>query len=380
MPSFNLSSNMSLTIPIVGDTAGPEYATDINNCLTLVDQHDHSPGYGVQITPSGLNINSDLEFNDNDATELRSARFQSQASPLAGTLDLDCLYASGVDLYYNDGDGNQIQITQNGGIAGSPGSISNLTSPASASYVSGSTKFVWQSDINTAADMDCGSLLLRNLTASSNALTLSPPGSLASNYTITLPTLPASEQIVTLDNSGNMSNWDIDSNTLNVTASTLGVKDDGIGYAQLAPGTIINRAYAELLTAPTFSTTIPDDDTIPQNTEGTQVMTCSITPKLSTSKLRVQVSIQYSCSDTGATQVVAMFRDSTANAICGRTLVNAIGLATMLIEVNSSSTSATTFAVRLGTNSGTLTINGTGGTRRLGGVARATMVIEEIKV
>ena len=39
------------------------------------------------------------------------------------------------------------------------------------------------------------------------------------------------------------------------------------------------RSYAELLTAASLSTTIPYDDTIPQITEGTEILTATITPK-----------------------------------------------------------------------------------------------------
>jgi len=46
--------NMNLTIPTVGVTTGPTYATDINNALTTIDSHDHSPGNGVAISNAGI--------------------------------------------------------------------------------------------------------------------------------------------------------------------------------------------------------------------------------------------------------------------------------------------------------------------------------------
>lgn len=201
--SLTLSSaNMLLPIPVVGQEPGPAWATDLNNCLTIIDQHDHSAGQGVPISPTGMNINADLAFGGNNITLAKSVRFSPQNSPLSSPSDVGCLYESGVDLYYNDANGNQIRITQSGGISGTPGSISGLTTPASASYVSGSSTFVFQSAVSTPANIDGASFILRNLSASSKGLTLAPPAAMGADYTITLPPLPGSSSIVTMDTSG----------------------------------------------------------------------------------------------------------------------------------------------------------------------------------
>lgn len=199
-----VTPNMGLTLPTISQTVGPTYAVEINNDLSTLDGHNHTPGSGSQIPTSGLNINSDLSFNGVNATTLRSTRFSSQSSVLSLGTDLRCLYSVSADLYYNDGSGNNIRLTQSGGVAGSPGSISGLASPASATYSSGISTFIWQSNVNTPANLDAGSIILRNNTAGSNGLTLSPP-SLGTNYTLTLPALPAGLSIMTLDNLGNIS-------------------------------------------------------------------------------------------------------------------------------------------------------------------------------
>lgn len=193
---------MNLPIPVVGVDLGPDWALNINACFTILDSHDHTSGNGVQITPNGLNINSALTFNSNDAIDFRSVRFTPTA--VAGVTDIGCLYVDGVDLYYNDENGNIIRITQSGGVAGSPGSISNLVAPASASYVAGNSTFVWQSAVNTPANMDMASITLRNLTINSKGLTLSPPNAMGSDYSILLPQLPVSQSILTIDNAGNI--------------------------------------------------------------------------------------------------------------------------------------------------------------------------------
>lgn len=204
MPS-TISPNMGLILPSIGIQPGPTYGQDQNNSMTIIDAHDHTPGNGVQLTPASLNINADVNFMGNNAVELRSARFDPQPGPLSDPTDLGCLYENGVDLYYNDGNGNQIRLTQSGSIAGTSGSITGLVSPASASYVSGSKTFVFQQDVNKAANMDIASLIIRKTTTSSPGITISAPSSLSSNYTLTLPpSPPLSIQVLVMDTSGNI--------------------------------------------------------------------------------------------------------------------------------------------------------------------------------
>lgn len=240
MANITISPNMSLPIPIPGVDPGPDYAQNLNASLTILDSHNHAAGSGVQITPAGLNINSDLPLNQNNLTLARSLRLFPNTSPLALGTDLDCLYTSGVDLYYNDGSGNQVRITQSGGVAGSPGSIANLTSPASATYVAANQTFVWQSAASTPANLDAASVVFRNLTASSQGITVSPPNALGSSYALVLPPLPVSQKFMTLDASGNISApWAVDGSTVEIaSSSTLQVKASGITTTQLANGSV----------------------------------------------------------------------------------------------------------------------------------------------
>lgn len=234
MPNTTTSPNMMLPIPVVGVDAGPDYASNINLCLTTIDGHDHASGSGVQITPAGLSISSDLSFIVNNAINLRSARFTSQSSTLALASDIECIYVAGVDLYYNDGSGNTIRLTQSGSVAGASGSITGLASPASATYVSASSTFIWQSGVNIAANLDARNVILRNSTASSKGLTLSPPSSMAADYTVTLPAVPGSQSFVTIDASGAFAAPITYS--LGITAAN--IANGTITYAKFAPGAI----------------------------------------------------------------------------------------------------------------------------------------------
>lgn len=190
MSGETITPNMSLPVPAVGVTSGPQYATDVNNSFSIIDGHNHTSGSGVKITPSAMNINAALTFNSNPLTNLSTLGFVSQ---LVTPTNLGTLYESGVDLYYLDGNGNNIRITASGTVTGSAGTITGLPSgTASAAYLAG--VFTFQALTNTAATIDAGSYILRNLTAGSYGLTLSPPNAMGADYTLTLPPLPTSTQ------------------------------------------------------------------------------------------------------------------------------------------------------------------------------------------
>jgi hypothetical protein len=209
--------------------------------LALLDQHDHSAGFGVPITPNGMNISSDLSFRSNNLTTARSIRF-TPSTISAVTPDLGCIYVNGVDLYYNDLSGNQIPLTTSGHIAGSVGSISGLTSPATASY-SAST-FIFRSAANTAAYLDSSSITIRNLTAGSNGITIAAPNALASNFTINLPSaLPSTQSVATIDSSGNIA-----------TPVAFPIPTAGIATGAVAQANLAARATGSTVGAGGFGT------------------------------------------------------------------------------------------------------------------------------
>src|ERR1017187_1394661 len=93
------SPNMNLPIPTVSADPGPDWALNLNACLSAIDGHNHTSGQGVAIPPSGLNINTSLPMNNNSLTTVQSVVFTPQVS----LATLDAVYVSGLDLFYNDG-------------------------------------------------------------------------------------------------------------------------------------------------------------------------------------------------------------------------------------------------------------------------------------
>ena len=169
------------------------------------------------------------------------------------------------------------------------------------------------------------------------------------------------------------------------TANQL-MKTDGSGQLGWATdsGKVLQMVYVYTGAYATGSTTMPFDDTIPQNTEGNEVMTLAITPTSASSKLLINVDVCGS-SDVQGNWTAALFRDSTANALTA-TQVKASNVTAdqndhchLSWVADSNSTSATTFKVRCGQhNAGAWYFNGENGSRLFGGVANSGITIMEI--
>lgn len=125
---------MGLQKPEPGVTQTPDWAPQLNTLIDLIDGHDHSSGKGARVTPSGMNINADLEFNGNDATELRSVRLQDNGGALGASDDLGCVYRNGNDLYYRDAAGVVVRITSGGAVVSSISGAFSALAPSSYPY------------------------------------------------------------------------------------------------------------------------------------------------------------------------------------------------------------------------------------------------------
>lgn len=250
---------MGLILPVVGVTAGPEWANEQNTAYNSIDSHNHTPGQGVPIPSAGLSINADVPFNTNNATLLRSTRYINGAV-LSGVADLTCVYASGGNLYYNNAIGQQVQITAGAGLnAASIGAIGGDygTSTASVFYTSATSTFTFWQNTNIPAIMDMGDIVLHPTASNTFGTTIQANPTLATNYGLVLPgTLPASSKFVTVDASGNMAfTYDVDNATLEVAANVLQVKDAGITRPKIAP---LGQQIADLSGNFNFSASLTD--------------------------------------------------------------------------------------------------------------------------
>lgn len=132
----------------------------------------------------------------------------------------------------------------------------------------------------------------------------------------------------------------------------------------------------------TGTTTVPDDDTIPQNTEGNQFMTQSVVFTSATNLYEVSAEGHFASSGAGSL-AMSLFQDSNTDALVSTRF--AYAATDQLDPVNlyrralCATTSSTTFNIRAGANTpGTTTFNGVSGARKLGGVLGSYIKITEI--
>lgn len=160
----------------------------------------------------------------------------------------------------------------------------------------------------------------------------------------------------------------------------------GVTAAAPALGTVVNTAYAELATYTSTTTQMAGAiTTAPQQTDGAQLLTVTITPKSTTDKLRVHFSAVVSVGTGSAFAWFALFQDTTAGAITATSIQSAnVGypvVAMLDIDMVAGTTSPTTLKIRYGNNAGSgavIAINGSGGAQQLGNTQRAVLQIWEI--
>jgi microcystin-dependent protein len=217
MPNTIITPNMGLTLPIPGAETGPQYASDNNGSFTTVDGHNHTPGNGVQIPTAGISINADFPLNGFNLVSANSTEFVNLGSPLAGSSPfLNTIYVSGGNLYFNDSAGNQVKITASGAVNATSSGISSGT--ATASFSGG--VLVVNSNVNTPANIQAGSILIGNNVANSKYVTLQAPSSLGANYSLTLPpSNGGGTAFLTIDSSNNMNEGPLVAN--GITASNI---------------------------------------------------------------------------------------------------------------------------------------------------------------
>jgi hypothetical protein len=126
---------------------------------------------------------------------------------------------------------------------------------------------------------------------------------------------------------------------------------------------------------------IPADNTVPQNTEGKEVMFFAITPKSGASAIEVEVLGNFS-PPNGSYCGLALFQDSNVNAIAAAPFSgNALDGIQVPLRFRVPSPGAgvtTTFHVRVGSSSGvTVYMNGLGNAAGFGGVITSSIKLTE---
>ena len=132
----------------------------------------------------------------------------------------------------------------------------------------------------------------------------------------------------------------------------------------------------------TGATTIPgDDDTIPQITEGIEVLTPIVfTPVCSTDVIKIEAQMSLSSSNAHF-QTIALFRNSEANALASSLSyipTNDFVIRQSLVHyMRAGEVNPITFHLRTGNNAGSTTVNGQSGSRKQGGACKSAITITE---
>lgn len=146
----------------------------------------------------------------------------------------------------------------------------------------------------------------------------------------------------------------------------------------------VMRQFVGSLSALSGTTTIPNDNTIPLITEGTQVWAQSITPSSASNTIRIHLCTQVSTQANNGTVILALFRGSTCletkiQQLEGSGLASAFGSTAISFNVVDApaTTSSVTYSLRVGIDTGTWYFGRTFEATH-GGTSTGKYIVEEV--
>lgn len=185
--------NMNLTLPVVSQTPGPTWASEINDDLTIIDGHNHA-GVGALVPVAGLDINADLSLATHALTDVTKVALLNQGS----NSTVNSVYAVSGNLWWKNGSGTAVQITSGSSVnVGGAGSIGGITGSAAVNYVSPTLSFDFDDENGNAASIVGASFKFNSVTVSQS------PGS--ATYSLRLPiSTPSATSFVTATVAGSV--------------------------------------------------------------------------------------------------------------------------------------------------------------------------------
>lgn len=150
------------------------------------------------------------------------------------------------------------------------------------------------------------------------------------------------------------------------------------------PGDVVQTIRQTVALVATGTGVIPDDDSVPQISEGSQFMSQAITPTTAVNILSVEAQGAFANSGANVPVAMALFQDAAVNALAvsrGNFPSGAGVITSNYLEwsVLAGSAVATTFTIRAGGSSAsTTTFNGTAGAQRYNGTMNSFIKIREI--
>lgn len=149
-------------------------------------------------------------------------------------------------------------------------------------------------------------------------------------------------------------------------------------------GAAVGFSYTETASAFTCATIIPSDDTEPLITEGNQVLVLAHTAKKATNRLLIHFHAIVSTSTGDRRVAAALFRSDATGSTIGVTSNTEFENQKMIpldlpISITPGTINAVTYSVRVGPDSGVVTLNGENTARQYGGGLRCTLSITEFE-
>lgn len=132
-----------------------------------------------------------------------------------------------------------------------------------------------------------------------------------------------------------------------------------------------------------LTTTIPADDTIPQSSEGSNILSITYVPKSASSTIYLSWNIFGAASTATVTVAAPLFKDAGVNAVattCAGSFSTSLPLNfSGNYSESSASTASRTYKINVGASSGSFFTNGNASTNRLyGGTALCTLILFEV--
>lgn len=376
--SLDMNSNRVINLPSPVGATEPVRLTDLDTLTTVGGTFTPLPAGGTtnQVLKKNSATNYDVGWgNGVGVTSVAlsmPADFTVTGSPITTTGTLGVTLANAAT-----GTGGFVRATSPALVTpalGTPSAavLTNATGlPLSGLTNQGAFTFVGNNTSGSAAPtaVDIAALTTKGTPAGTDYVMLSDQAASGAWKKATVSSVAASTGVASI--AGNTGVFTLGAGLTNV-----------VNDIQPASGSIIGSAFGSYAAATVLTVAIPADDTIPQNTEGTQIISVSYTPRLSTSTL--YCIFRGNIAPASLENIIAaIFQGGSANAISSGMVTAAAANNRTHISVEGfyapGSTSAQTITVRVGAGSGNCTVNGTGGTRILGGSSLATLHVYEIK-
>jgi hypothetical protein len=369
-----------------GGGGAPETATYLTLTTngTLTNERVATAGTGISITDGGAGNPATFALADlgvtTDKIAANAVTFAKMQSISTARFVGRTTAGTGVPEELTGAQATALLSDMGGASGGSPGTKGLVPQPGAGQQNSVLTGGgTWVAQVSTAAPVILQSA--NSSLPSGRVLTGSSTVSLTDAGAGSTMTLAVPDGSITLAKMANVAT----ARFLGRTSSGTGVPEAmtvaeaqallGIGSS----GLVVNREALDYTSNTDLTTVIPLDDTVPQSSEGTQILSLSITPANTGNVLRVFFKGQGGATDYWS---AALFKDSdtaaldAASVYCG----NGGRIQPVILDYQmfAGTTSPVTFRIRVGPNTGTLRLNGGTATRVFGGVMRCKLVIEEL--